>query len=347
MYIYILLFFLSIFLLCIDKVTFYKKYIAFKDVFFILSFFSVFIFTVFRYNVGWDYKAYDEAIIGGIDNSLILRGELLTVSLIKFSRTIHSLFFYFFINSFIFYTILYIFLKKYSVDKWVSFFIFLCFPLFFLNSLGVVRIFTAIAIVLYGIDFIIKKKYFKCVLIFFLASLFHKSALIALCFLLFGGLNISAFLWFLILCISPFVASLILPIIEYILPDYSLYLSETDHVEGTRAIYFFSVIAMFMIFYRSKLIDGIYSNLIFYNIYMFGVCIYLAFIDLGTMGHRLSLYGTMLSIVIVPLVFRVINGVEIRFFIKILFFIFLFLIFLMTLNVSKEAYIPYNNIFTK
>lgn len=345
---FIFIFILFLFLFLSKIKDFYNVKYAINnqvDFIFIVAFVFVFILVSIRYDVGWDYIHYYNSVFRNDNNNITGNGELLTIFFVEVGRYIKSPLFYFFINALIFYFSLFIFIRKYSTDKWLSFFIFICFPLFFLNSLSVVRTFTAIALILYAYDFLISKKIVFYLIIVFLASLFHKAALVGLFFVFFAGLRISSYIWFVLLCVSPFVTGLLTPLLEFILPKYSVYFEVTEAVEGTKAIYFFVIFAFYMILFRKKLIGNSYTNLVFYNIYMFGVCIYLAFMDFGTMGHRLSLYGTITSVVLIPIFISRIKQQRLKLFLNISLYVFLVGIFLLAVNVGREAYIPYTTIF--
>lgn len=347
LYVYLVFMLFAFFLF--DKQAYLSGYYSYKpsriQVGLILAFSCILFFTSIRYNVGWDYANYYDAVYRHTDNNIVLNGEMLTVFLVNISRYIKSPFFYFFVNALILYVSLYFFIRKYSVNQWLSFFIFLFFPLFFLNSLSVVRTFTAIALVLYSYKFLIDKKILFFIVIVLIASMFHKAALIALCFIFFSAMNISSGVWLLALLISPFLTNVFTPILTEMLPGYSVYFKETENVEGTRAIFFFVIFAVAMTFFRRKLVYRNRSNLVLYNIYMFSVCIYLLFIELGSMGHRLSLYGTITSIILIPALLSKVRQIDLQFFLKLLLYMLLVGLFYLTLLIGEETYLPYTTIF--
>ena len=313
-----------------------------SDIGFLVLFIYLFIFTAIRYMVGWDYIHYYDAVRYNIDNNIVSRGEALTVFIVELSRYFKSPLLYFSINAFIFYFSLYFFIKKFSADHWLSLLLFISFPLFFLNSLSVVRIFTAIALVLYAYNFLVERKFFRYILIVIIASMFHKSALFSLTFLIFSSLQISSIVWFVALAASPFLAKYVLPLISsFILPVYLGYLEPTEVTEGTKAIYFFVILAFIMIIFRQKIIKGEYRYLVLYNIYMFGVCFYITFIDFGTLGHRLSLYSTILAIIFFPAISALIIEIRIKLFFKFICCFLLAALFFYSLSILREAYIPY------
>ena len=347
-YTYIIILFMS--MLFFDK---YQSLLNKKSYFssvgnigFFILIFSLFLFTAIRHMVGWDYIHYYEVVLYNIDNNIVMRDEALTIAVVEVSRYFKSPLMYFTINAFILYFFLYNFIKRFSVDRWLSILLFITFPLFFLNSLSVVRIFTAIAIVLFAYNFLVKRKFLHYIVIVIIASMFHKSALFALTFILFSSLEISGLVWFVALAISPLLAKYIIPFASsYISLAYLVYLEPTDITEGTKALYFFVFLAFLMILFKKKIIKENYSYLVMYNIYMFGVCFYLVFIDFGTIGHRLSLYSTILSIILLPAALSIIKGNKVKVLIKLFFYILMLVIYFYTLNISREAFIPYMTIF--
>ena len=73
--------------------------------------------------------------------------------------------------------------KKYvpPKDRWCALFFYLFITELMLISLSAMRQSTAMALVCFSISFILEKKYIKSVLIILLASLFHATALFAIC----------------------------------------------------------------------------------------------------------------------------------------------------------------------
>ena len=181
--------------------------------------------------------------------------------------------------------------------------------------------------------------------------MFHKSALIALVFPVFIYIKPSMLLWVLALSAAPFMgdfANVILgEVIDVYMPKYSLYLSDTDKQEGTKAIYVFLAVALAITIFKKK-VGGVNTRTeLFYNIYMFGVFIYLLLLDNGTAGHRTSLYATILLIVLLPNFISKIKPVWLSRFFTFLIHVLFVIFFFYTIVVGSETYIPYKTIFLK
>lgn len=316
--------------------------------FFILVF-VLFLFTSFRSDVGWDYHSYYDAIAYNVDNNVISRGELFTVSLVKLARFFNSPTFYFSANALVFYAFLSIAIYRSKINPFFCLLIFISFPLFFINSLSVVRTFSALAIVVFSISFLEKKKYVKYYVFVIIAVCFHNSALLAMIFPFFSNLKINRFallsLWFL-----SFFAVGFIDLSNFDnLGVLAFYLQPTDVVEGTKAIYFFSIILLFLIAFKDNFINSDLFfprsiSLVYFNVFFFGVIVYSMFIDFGTLGHRLSLYGTFLSIFIIPKLLGLIRPLVFRNFLFCSCILFLFVIYILSVKVGSDALLPYKTV---
>lgn len=300
--------------------------------------------------VGWDYEAYYDAVKYSIDNNITSRGELLTISLVELTRWLNQPFIYFLINSIVIIGSVSHLIKKYSLNRWMSFFIFFGFPLFYLNSFSVVRVFTAIGIVLIGLSVLSKRRLASYCIIILIASMFHKSAIFALIFPLFLYIQPSKSLWLILITIAPFMGELIIsPLSKYIaiyLPFYSTYTKDTNVEEGTKAIILLVIFGiLFTLFHRKPKSDLEDKYNVFYHIYMFGVFFYLLLLSTGTAAHRTSLYATILLIILLPNMIHRIRPLYLAYTISLLTHALLIISFFYTIYVGAETYIPYRMIF--
>ena len=107
-------------------------------------------------------------------------------------------------------------------------------------------------------------------------------------------------------------------------PQYSVYLNRTMVQEGTKAIFVFLLVAIgmivFMKYFRGR--NNFECIMLHYNNFVLGLLIYLMFFETGTMGHRLSLYGTISSIILIPEIVAVVKESKIRVLVKIILYIF-------------------------
>ena len=159
---YVLLLFLTV---IIPKVS--RKYM-------LLLFLVFFVFSGFRYGVGWDYFNYLEAIEGG--GWMIERMEFLPQRLMLFCRNHNLTQTFYIVTGFLSVFCFFVMISKESIDPAASLFVFLCVPLFFLDSLSVVRFSLAVSIVFLACHYGYEKKYLFFVLLLLLAPLMHNGA---------------------------------------------------------------------------------------------------------------------------------------------------------------------------
>lgn len=325
-----------------------KSYNSKKKLSIIMNFALVLIFLIsaFRYNIGWDYEAYYNTIKYGIETNIVSSGEYITIFLVKISQYLNLTNLYFVINSFLCVFLIGKTVRKYSNDFWTSMVFFICFPLFFLNSLSVVRIFSAIAITFYGIKYIKEGNFLKYFIIVLIASLFHKSAVISIIFYFIKNVNLSRKKIILLLIFLPSIGKLINKYIYIYMPRYAEYTNATSIQEGTKAILVFIVIEIFIVLFKERLIKRNNEINLYHNIYFMGLCIYLMFANQGTMGHRLSLYGTIYSLLLIPEIIEIFNSKKDKILIKILIYSLCILMFIYTIYVGQITYLPYKTIFS-
>lgn len=312
-----------------------------KSIFMKIACLSLFLFSALRYFVGWDYRAYFNTIFHRWNSiSFMTNYEYLSQFLIRISQILNSPQFFFIINAGI---VMYLFYRttwQYSKDPWISLILFLTFPLFYLNSLSVVRNFTAVMIIYYAQRYIKNEEFFKYLIAVIIATLFHTSAIIALIFYFLKDIRIKPYHQMLALIFAPLVRILIEFMVYTFVPRFSGYLEAVDHHVGTRAIYFFVIIQIISVLFYKYLEKSNFDN-ISYNIYFFGVLLYLMFANQGTVGHRLSLYGTIFSLIVIPDLVSIFKKKSDYVILKTLFYIFCTIIYIYMLQISAEGYIPY------
>lgn len=141
----------------------------------IAAFIIILLFSV-RFDVGFDYSNYYQMIdsIGGND----YRSEPISAILMDLGHyTGFPPFSFFLFSVFSYSIIIYTFYKNSEYYNY-AFFCYLCF--FFLDTLGGVRQALGEAFVFFGFSAVKEKKLFKYIIICFIASLAHKSAILAL-----------------------------------------------------------------------------------------------------------------------------------------------------------------------
>ncbi len=315
------------------------------SIFMFIAVLIVVLMSALRFDVGWDYKAYYDTIVFGRVTNIMVTKEYFTIFLVELAKKIRMPQFYFAINSIICICLIMATVKRYSKDFWISLFFFVSFPLFFLNSLSVVRNFSAIAITFYGFKYIEKGEFIKYILVVIIASLFHKTAIIAIIFYFLRNVHLNKFVSILTLITLPLLSNLIIKIIIRYMPRYVTYTSMTSIQEGTKAIYILLIIWLGAFIFKEKRIAQNSTFNMYYNIFFIGLCIYLMFFKQGTMGHRLSLYGTIYSLIIIPDIMESLKNKIGKVIIKSIFYLLCIVMFLYTINVGRPAYIPYKLFF--
>ena len=168
-------------LILVVTLTFSKKNI----IFYYISLIIMIFFSGLRSHVGVDYDSYLE-IFENIansyeDNIFNYPFEPLNVVIVKIILIIgFSNQFIFLIYSFITMLGIGYFVKKMSVSKEFSMFIFLTISIYYLSTLNGIRQWVAISMILVSIVNMIEKKHIKSMFFFIIASLFHSSSMIFL-----------------------------------------------------------------------------------------------------------------------------------------------------------------------
>lgn len=141
-----------------------------------IVFISLMLFSVLRYDVGWDYYMYKYQIITGDTG----RYELLSKFVFDLGRDIsfYPIVFIFFGFFTLYYTKLTI--DRYSKNVVLSWIIFYGLPFLFMASLSTIRQSLATAIIFYSVNFALKKQYYKFIFFILTAYFFHSSAVIGL-----------------------------------------------------------------------------------------------------------------------------------------------------------------------
>lgn len=310
----------------------------------IVAIIIIFSFSAFRYDVGWDYKAYYNTIEYNVITNIVSNGEYANIFLIDFTRYTGFTFFYFIITSFLCIFFISKTIRSYSENYWLSLILFICFPLFFLNSLSVIRLFSALALTFYGFKYIEKKQFTKYLIMVIFASMFHKSAMIALIFYFANKIKFKNFKLLLFLISLPIIGNFINDFVIRYLPKYAVYTQETTIQEGTKAIIIFIIIGIIAMMLNKKITDNDRIANLYYNIYFMGLGIYLMFFNQGTMGHRLSLYGTIYMILLLPKMVSLIENKKERICIIAFIYMLSIIMFFYTVYVGAETYIPYRSI---
>ena len=304
-----------------------------------ISFIGLFIFMAIRFKIGWDYDAYMNIMKSGSYLNYYLKGEFLSAVLLELSSKTGFYQLYFIINSAITCVLFCKIILNYSKDFFLSYYIFVSFPLFMLNSLSIVRFFTALAIVMYGYTYLHSDRIMKFYLCVIVACFFHTTALFALVFpfIVKSKLKINFYVLapILLFPIRYFVDF----IVSIVLPQYSYYLEPYANKEGTKAIIVLVVIYVFALYNHFKKIKIEFQNK-YLKIFFISVIFYLSFFNQGPLGHRTSLFGTIFLVIILPDIIA-----NTRVFFRKLVYMLTIIVFLAsylyTLYMGESIYIPY------
>lgn len=260
-----------------------------------LLFFMVFIFSAFRFDVGYDYGHYYRIILNEALQSYT-NFELIPRYIAEFSNYIGFTQLFFIVTSYIIVSGVHCVLKKHSKDYFLSLLIFISIPYFYFISFSIVRQYCAIAIVFYGIKYIFQRKFFSYVVAVILASMFHYSAIIAIVIYFLNRINLSRLTAVVLIVVSFFVSPILSDIITQI-PKYAAYGSYKTGVGPGMQLFLLLMSAVFIFFYNSFKST---ESKFYYSVFIVGVCTYNAFIFIGEVAARTAYYFIIYLILLIP-----------------------------------------------
>lgn len=300
------------------------------------------IIAVLRFDVGFDFKNYYNLIVFNYLDNEVKRFELIPRVLLNVAYKRKSPVLFFITCGIPTYVLIFKAIKENSVSRYESFLIYIC--VFFLESLGTVRQWLAMAVLFYAFKYLRKKKYYSYILCCIIAFYCHKSSIIASLFIFliynYGGIKLYYPLCFGLI----FLGKRLLLLTEKIgvLGSYTYYLRVFDKMQNTggeKTKYFFLLIWFFCYFFHKKIPNNLYIKKIL-RICAFGLIF--PFILGGHLGSRLGEYFYVYLIFLIP---EVVEGNDfIRQYRKIFMIIFyLYFVFFLYTNHknSGNAYIPY------
>lgn len=271
-------------------------------------FLYVLFFSALRYGIGYDYFSYKNTIVSNNDYQLE-RIELLGSLLMKLSyRTHYQLFFI--ITSILTLCPLFCCLKKYSSSPIFSFWVYLLFPLFYLNYISIVRNAVAYS---FGICFFFAlvnrkgfMKFFYATIFFLLAFGFHKSSLILVLMAVLIYIPVKKSILFVLFCLSFLVSNYIVSFLggfsNISIVDFGLnYLENHERSEGHMMTYVFNAMCLFTFVVWDKVCMKNERNSLYLKLCCIGTCLWNIFLPLeSTMALRLSSYFTLFYIFLIP-----------------------------------------------
>lgn len=316
-----------------------------------LAILIVMILSAFRYDVGQDYLSYRNSIIN-LDSNFY-NSELINKGLFYAAHLLSLPQLYFIITTGIIFLIIDTTIKRYSNYYTLSFLIFLSFPLFFANSLTIIRQFVAMSIVFYSVKYIIEKRsFFKFSILILLAIGFHTSAIVAFPIFFLSKIKIKSWVYLVMFGFPIILKEILVYIIANYAPSYNKYITYKYGLDagGGKAIYLFMLVCAFLLLFQKRINRISENNRFYLNSTLFGTIIYWALLDFGHIGMRIGSFYLMFCIVLLPNSIRIFVSDNRKYMVYLLYML-CFLVFLTTFGVGikngESSYIPYKFIFQK
>ena len=300
-----------------------------KKILIAVSFFLLFFFAAFRFDVGYDYEHY-YTYIDSNQYWKIIRFEPLNQIIFYLAIYLDSPLVAFIIYSFLTYLFIIKAAKINSLNPYITIFLYIL--LFYIESLCYMRQALAVSIVFYAYRYVKSKEVKKCFLWGFIASLFHYSAivLIAIYYLYHHG-NIKKVLLysFFVLIAKNFVFT--------IMANLNLYSSYLDNLEigGGGFIRFFYIILIIPLYFFKLNKNNEEKSL--FTLLFFGL--HLPFLFGSHLGMRIANYFFIFLCILIPLYFR--RKISYKIFVSLFIVYFTLFLYISSIN-NKSQYIPYN-----
>ncbi len=288
--------------------------------------------TSFRFNIGYDWSSYLSFIYPTFNPLNISRLEPLDKLIIGCAGYLNQPLIMFSVYAIITYANIGILINKYSVSKFESLMIYVC--LFYLIDLSTIRQAIAVSFVFYGFTFIKQRNFLKYFLVCVVASLFHKSSVIAL---LFYHLYYAKPMTIIFIMVGIYmVMKIVLPkILGSILPLFMFYIEKggiKDSSGGFQRLVYLILFIYALVFHRKNSVGLV-------NICAVGVI--LPFVLGGHTGGRLSQYFLIYYCLLIPECNRRFSiHYRILFMIPFYVYFFMYLAVSVFVNQSNE-YVPF------
>lgn len=320
-----------------------------------MVFFVLFVFSALRCDVGYDYMGYSHTIKYGSEFE-VNRLEIGERWLLLISRQYFPQLF-FIVNSFISVFFTKKALEKLSPNVSISALVFLCFPNMYLNSMGVVRFWSAIAIVFYASTFLHEKKYIYYCIFQIIALLFHNAAIVGLFFVPLYLFRIPYWVNYAILAFGFIGGELVLgEILSGILPtnaysDQLIRYAEIEVSESgmSKIPYFYLILDIILLigFRRLRKSEIFYKSLTIFNV---GVAAIFLFSFQTTLSLRMSLPFLVYILILAAYVVKEPSKVmdyksKNLIFIILSFALMMYAIMIINATLGRSQYLPYKLFF--
>lgn len=265
-------------------------------------FLLLYLFSIFRYNVGADYQSYWNFVIEQSRDSYELLSQIILniAYQLRFPPVLFFLFSSVTLFSYRF------FINKNSANPVLSWCLYFCYPMFFLQDISIIRQAGAMGMVLVAATLCLEKKYVWTLFFLSLAPLFHNSAWIGFLVLLapllkkagrrdniiiFGASFILGTIVvnvFLSLFGNLFIASKFLAYIDY---------GFAKNVTLQYLIYFLVLVNMF---FYNRLKNKRNDNVIFMTLVTIGAALFNVFQVESQTAKRLSAFFLIFELLLIP-----------------------------------------------
>lgn len=308
-----------------------------KRILCIIPFILLFLISIFRFDVGYDYFSYYE-LVTDITDEGAERFEPLSYSFVCLARYLESPCLLFILFGIPTYLPVFWFCHK-TKHSQLTFWTFIF--LFWLNTFGIIRQAAAMGIILIAISCIYSRKYILYLFLCIVASLFHYTALIMLPFY-FIYHHCS---WKFVLT-GMFVMTISIQAIFSLLINngiYATYLLGDNEFKGGTVVRFFYIgltLLLLLLSYKNKILDKLQRSFV-----ILIPSFFFPFILGGALGGRLSLYLYLIFLYLIPVILSH-SRKKIRMEIMLLLCVYFFaLLYVSSQNPTKSPNIPYQHIF--
>lgn len=300
-YLYMLFFTLSFY--GINKLRYNEKV---EKLLLFLLFLMLFIVSAIRKHVGTDYGTY-LYYYSGIENK-IYDGEGMEIGYFYLNKITKYLFggeyTIFIVTSLIIIGLVYLTVKKFSVDPLLSIILFMCIG-FYIESFNIIRQSIAISLIFYSYKYCETK--FKWIISILIAALFHRTALLVIPFFLIAKMNLQKKHYEIIIIVGVFLFLSYGRTVVYLtniiegFSDYKDSIFVTQGANPIRTIISISILVFCFSAYEEimndKKIKFAFTMLIFANIFAL-------FMMKGKIFARVVGYFDVFSILIIPYVIK-------------------------------------------
>lgn len=321
----------------------------------------MFIFAALRFDVGWDYMGYYDAIVMDTEER-INSFELFEYFFVRLSQFLNFPQFFFIINSFLTLFFLSLAIKRLSINPKFSLFLYLTIPVFFLHFLSTVRYHLALSMILFAFSYLKRKQIIHFLLLAIVTLGVHESSLITIpIFLLLYYFRIGYICNVLLFVLSFFISSFFLDYILILNTNLSLlsklimYASNTgnDSFNVLPLIFCGINIMNFLLYakFKKSLEHDVLEYISLYNI---GCVLMNIFSFQETLSTRISRFFLVFLILLLPFYVKIYSNVSARKVVSFFIYCGASLFYFMQLYIAaysfangdlKNQYIPYRLFF--